>query len=148
MIGGGLGTLYSVRGILADSLISAHVVTATGDLVTASQTENADLFWAIRGAGHNFGIITSATFKMYDQTNGGNSVFGDFLIPNSRNASAFELLKSVDEDLEPGVFWGILGGFNHTTKEVNQPSPLQKKLQVKRRRLTGRKCRLSFMFVC
>ncbi|KAJ6078876.1 hypothetical protein N7467_008629 [Penicillium canescens] len=118
MIGGGLGTLYSVRGILADSLISAHVVTATGDLVTASQTENADLFWAIRGAGHNFGIITSATFKMYDQTNGGNSVFGDFLIPNSRNASAFELLKSVDEDLEPGVFWGILGGFNHTTKEA------------------------------
>ncbi|GFF58651.1 6-hydroxy-D-nicotine oxidase [Aspergillus udagawae] len=117
MIGGGLGTLYSIRGILADSLVSAHVVTATGELVTASATENPGLFWAIRGAGHNFGIITSATFKMYDQTSGGSSVFGDFVIPNPRNASAFELLKSVDEELPPGVFWGILGDFNHTTKQ-------------------------------
>jgi FAD/FMN-containing dehydrogenase len=122
MIGGGLGTLYSARGILADSLISANVVTATGDLVKASSTENPDLFWAIRGAGHNFGIVTSATFKIYNQTNGGNSVFGDFLIPNSGNASAFELLKSVDENLPPTVFWGILVGFNHTTKEVNELS--------------------------
>jgi hypothetical protein len=134
MIGGGLGTLYSVRGILADSLVSAHVVTATGDFVTASQTENADLFWAIRGAGHNFGIITSATFKMYDQTNGGNSVFGDFLIPNPRNASAFELLKSVDEYLQPGVFWGILGGFNHTTKEVNEHPPPSKEITSKEKK--------------
>ncbi|KAJ5150178.1 hypothetical protein N7448_001756 [Penicillium atrosanguineum] len=117
MIGGGLGTLYSTRGILADSLVSANVVTAAGDLVTASLTENPDLFWAIRGAGHNFGIVTSATFKIYDQTNGGNSLVGDFVIPNSRNASAFEILKSVDEDLEHNVFWGILIGFNHTTKE-------------------------------
>jgi hypothetical protein len=121
MIGGGLGTLYSIRGILADSLVSAHVVTATGELVTASATENPGLFWAIRGAGHNFGIITSATFKMYDQTSGGSSVFGDFVIPNPRNASAFELLKSVDEELSPGVFWGILGDFNHTTKQVPPP---------------------------
>nr|ADY16695.1 TqaG [Penicillium aethiopicum] len=119
MIGGGLGTLYSTRGLLADSLLSANVVTAAGDLVTASFTENPDLFWAIRGAGHNFGIVTSATFRIYDQTNGGNSLVGDFVIPNAKNASAFEILKSVDEDLEHNVFWGILIGFNHTTKEAD-----------------------------
>jgi len=48
-----------------DSLISARVVTATKGLVTASEKENADLFWALKGAGHFFGIVTEVTMKMY-----------------------------------------------------------------------------------
>lgn len=53
-------------GFAADNLVSARVVLADGSAVTASATENADLFWAIRGAGHNFGIVTSYDLKVYD----------------------------------------------------------------------------------
>ncbi|EAW08664.1 FAD-binding oxidoreductase [Aspergillus clavatus NRRL 1] len=117
MVGGGLGSLQGVRGILADSLVSAHVVTAAGELITVSKDSNPDLFWAIRGAGHNFGIVVSATFRTYEPTNGGLSWTGDFIFPNSQNASVFELVKSLDDGLPIGVFYGVMGTFNKTTKE-------------------------------
>ncbi|RDW92974.1 FAD-binding oxidoreductase [Aspergillus mulundensis] len=115
MIGGGLGTLQGVRGILAETLMSARLVTATGELLTVSPTSHAPLFWALRGAGANFGILVSATFRMFPQTNSGWSLYGDFTIPAENNASAFELIRSVDDSLTHGVFWGILGGFNRSS---------------------------------
>lgn len=57
-LGAGLGTLQGLHGVLLDSLESVRLVTASGEIVTASQTHNSDLFWGIRGAGHNFGIVT------------------------------------------------------------------------------------------
>ncbi len=53
-------------GFAADNLVSARVVLADGSAVTASATENTDLFWAVRGAGHNFGIVTAYDLKVYD----------------------------------------------------------------------------------
>lgn len=53
-------------GFSADNLASARVVLADGSAARASATENTDLFWAIRGAGHNFGIVTSYDLKLYD----------------------------------------------------------------------------------
>ncbi|KAF4221567.1 hypothetical protein CNMCM5878_008815 [Aspergillus fumigatiaffinis] len=117
MVGGGLGSLQGVRGILADSLLSAHIVTAAGDLITVSKDDNPDLFWAIRGAGQNFGILVSATFRTYEQTNDGLSMFGDFIFPNSQNVSVFELVASLDEGLETGVFYGVIGTMNGTSKQ-------------------------------
>lgn len=52
-------------------MLSARVVTADGKAINVSATENSDLWWGLRGAGHNFGIVSSLTMKAYPQTNGG-----------------------------------------------------------------------------
>jgi FAD/FMN-containing dehydrogenase len=64
-LGGGFGWISRKHGMTVDSLISAKVVMADGQMVTASQEENADLFWAIRGGGGNFGIVTSFEFRLH-----------------------------------------------------------------------------------
>ncbi|CAK7226376.1 hypothetical protein SBRCBS47491_006211 [Sporothrix bragantina] len=65
-LGGGHGWLQGHHGLVSDQFVSLNVVLASGELVTVSESENADLFWSMRGAGHNFGIVTSVTSKIYD----------------------------------------------------------------------------------
>lgn len=66
LLGGGHGILQARHGLAADNLVSARVVLADGSAVDVSAKEHPDLFWAVRGAGHNFGILTSLDIKTYD----------------------------------------------------------------------------------
>jgi FAD/FMN-containing dehydrogenase len=67
-LGGGLGWLMGRHGLSIDNLISADVVTANGQFLRASDKDNPDLFWALRGGGGNFGVVTSLEYRLHPVT--------------------------------------------------------------------------------
>ncbi|TCD69760.1 hypothetical protein EIP91_006296 [Steccherinum ochraceum] len=65
--GGGYGWLSGLHGLVIDNTVQLTVVTADGSILTANETENADLFWGVRGGGSNFGVVTEFVFKLHPQ---------------------------------------------------------------------------------
>ncbi|ETN94391.1 FAD-binding oxidoreductase [Zhouia amylolytica] len=68
-LGGGLGYLSRKGGLTIDNLLECKVVLANGEVVTANENENSDLFWALKGGGGNFGVVVSFKFKLIDVKN-------------------------------------------------------------------------------
>jgi FAD/FMN-containing dehydrogenase len=75
MLGGGHGWLQGKYGLITDNLLSARVVLANASVITVSSTQHPDLFWGLRGAGHNFGIVTSVNYQVYDRTSDADEGF-------------------------------------------------------------------------
>ena len=94
-LGGGFGWLTRKFGLTIDSLLSADVVTADGGQLRASPTENPDLFWALRGGGGNFGVVTSFEFELHEA---GPEVLSGLVVHPIENAG--EILKSYRQALE------------------------------------------------
>ncbi len=78
-LGGGIGWLMGKHGLVCDNLLSVEMVTVDGQLLTANETTNEDLFWAVRGGGGNFGIATSFTYQLHPV--GPNVLGGMILYP-------------------------------------------------------------------
>ena len=93
-LGGGFGWLARRYATACDNLLSANVVTAAGEAVTASATENSDLFWGLRGGGGNFGVVTSFEYQLHPL--GPQVLAGPILYPFERAA---EVLRSFGDYL-------------------------------------------------
>ena len=104
-VGAGVGRYMGIFGLVSDGLISARVVTSDGKVVEVSARQNSDLFWAIRGAGANFGVITSATYKLHKNKdyNNGQLLSVDVIFPASKSKEYFKYLEQVSGKLPAKV---------------------------------------------
>ncbi len=107
-LSGGIGWLRRKHGLSCDNLVSAQVVTADGRLRTAGEGENEDLFWAIRGGGGNFGVVTSFEYRLHPV---GPEVFVCFVFYPADRArevlqSCERYLSEAPEDVAPLAFFG------------------------------------------
>ena len=104
-LGGGFGYLSRKHGLTIDNLLSADIVTANGELVTASEQENPDLFWAIRGGGGNFGVVTSFEFRLHPvETVYGGPIFYPADVSADILAFYRDFVKTAPREL--GLFFG------------------------------------------
>ena len=96
-LGGGNNLFLATTGYASDNIIAARVVTASGDLMSADSTNNEDLFWALRGAGVHFGLVTSVTVRTYPlstlESPSGALWSEAFFFPLDRAAEVAEAVK-------------------------------------------------------
>ncbi len=106
-LGGGYGSLIGAYGLGADNLLSAQVVTADGQLVTANAEEHADLLWGLRGGGGNFGVVVSLEYRLHPLT---TVLSGLLLYPLDRARAVLrnfnEFIATAPDELtiQPGFF--------------------------------------------
>lgn len=120
-LGSGSGWLERKYGLTADSLLSADVVTAGGELVRASERENPELFWGLRGGGGNFGIVTSFEFRLHEV---GPIVLGGLMVwERSRAREVLRAFRELMRDAPEEV--GIAAGLVTAPPEPFVPEHLR-----------------------
>ncbi|MCW8331371.1 FAD-binding oxidoreductase [Photobacterium sp. SDRW27] len=105
-LGGGFGYLTRRWGWASDNVVGMDVVTAEGKLVHASEKENADLFWGLRGGGGNFGIVTRFDYRLYPM--GSEIVGGPVAWPASEAPRVLKLYRELTENAPPELTLAIL----------------------------------------
>ena len=93
-LGGGIGPYSGLYGTASDSVAEIEMVTGTGEILTVSQSQHPDLFWGMKGAGFNYGVVTAITYNVYNATNGGQAINADMTFAGSQNGSVWELARS------------------------------------------------------
>jgi FAD/FMN-containing dehydrogenase len=117
-LGGGAGWLSRAHGFAADSLLSAELVTADGELVTASADEHPDLFWAIRGGSGNFGVVTALEFRLYPV---GTVYAGMALFEADRTADTFAAYRDWALDEPDELNTAVVAAQMPPVPEVPEP---------------------------
>ncbi|KAK6200721.1 hypothetical protein LQW54_009602 [Pestalotiopsis sp. IQ-011] len=110
-LGAGIGYLQGTFGLVIDALVSVDFVTAEREQIIASNTSNPDLFWAIKGAGANFGIVTSATYKLSEPVNSGLVFHAELLYSAEQQEDYFKTMEAFEEQkpaplgFSSAMFW-------------------------------------------
>lgn len=104
-LGGGFGWLVRKHGLALDNLISLDVVTADGTLLTADESRHPDLFWAVRGAGGNFGVATSLEFRVHPV---GTVLSGLVIHPAEKAKDLMRVFREHVPDVPDELTWGVL----------------------------------------
>ncbi|KAL3431774.1 hypothetical protein BDV09DRAFT_188102 [Aspergillus tetrazonus] len=124
-LGGGHGTLEGKYGMASDQFVSLRIATADGEFVTVSENEgDRDLWWAMRGAGHNFGIVTSVTSKIYDVPEQGKWAYEQLLFTGNQSKELFAAFNELADIQPPGfMVWTYLVRIPplHPTELTPQP---------------------------
>ena len=117
-LGGGVSANQGYAGLLVDLLQSVQLVTADGRVITSSRTENADLFWGLTGAGANFGVVTSATYRVPPVVNGGRVTNANYLFTRNQSAAFFSYLASLDNDMPAHMALNIASVYDAASDQV------------------------------
>ncbi|KAH6645461.1 FAD binding domain-containing protein [Truncatella angustata] len=115
-IGGGHGRLQGEYGMIVDVIVKLRVALWDGSIIDVSATEHADLFWAMRGAGHNFGIVLEYTFKTFPQQNDGQNYNGDMTFTTDSLEGVLSVVNDLIPDQDPGLAIDIFITYNETTQ--------------------------------
>lgn len=110
-LGGGHGLLQGRYGLLSDQIIALNIVLANGTVLKVSNSSHPDLFWAMQGAGHNFGIVTSFDYKIYS-------------IPNSEVGGRTWSYELLTYDASPDNVKNVYALSKQTLDDGNQPDGL------------------------
>ncbi|RDA93286.1 hypothetical protein CP533_2041 [Ophiocordyceps camponoti-saundersi (nom. inval.)] len=117
-LGGGVGRLQGKHGLVLDSLLSVRMITADGEHIEVSRNSHPDLFWGVRGAGANFGVVTSATYKVHRLVDRGEYLHADFYFPAEKSYDYFKIIESLNENLPANLATIVLVNWNSTTNQI------------------------------
>ncbi|KAI1373462.1 hypothetical protein F4677DRAFT_428960 [Hypoxylon crocopeplum] len=115
MLGGGHGRLQGKHGLTSDALRSVRMVLWNGTMIEASETVNSDLFWGMRGAGHNFGVVVESTYETYPQENNGMHYTADMVFTDDSLESVIEVINSLIPNQDPALAMDLIFFADTTT---------------------------------
>lgn len=128
-----MGRLMGRYGLISDALVRAKVVLWNGTIVEASKSNNSDLFWGLRGAGHNLGVVIESTYRTWPDE-GGLHYNADMVFADESLEGVVDTYRNlVEEGLDPSVFLILAFVYDPEAKKVRIVIPI---LQTKLTRST------------